>query len=105
MGGGDAAPPLSEQEIRRRQGDQPLQLDLEVGVFVAVDVALDDCLVGGGAGEVLLESVELALRAGEYGALRGEETERGTAGGRSVRVDCPEVDVIDEMLEINDLVA
>ena len=40
----------SQDKIARRQRLQPGQLDLEVGAGVAVDVAIDDGLVVGGAG-------------------------------------------------------
>src|SRR5258707_2414459 len=41
---------VSEDEVAGAERDQPLQLDSEVGVLVAVDVAFDDGLVVGRAG-------------------------------------------------------
>src|SRR5262245_52309027 len=67
----------SENEVRRAERDQPLQLDREVDMLVAVEVALDDGLVVGGAGGVLLEPVDLALDPGEGGAVGGGARERG----------------------------
>ena len=40
----------SQDKIARHQRLQPRQLDLEVGAGIAVDVAIDDGLVVGGAG-------------------------------------------------------
>jgi hypothetical protein len=89
-------------EIRRREVDQPGQLDLEIRRGVAVDVAFDHGDVGADL-IVDLEEAQPTPAAGECG--RADEDEVRVAIERAIGVDGREVDLVLPLDEIRDGIA
>src|SRR5262249_35881629 len=92
-----------QDEIFRRGIDDPVQLDLEVGNPVAVEIAADDRNVVGSAGLIELLVAKFACTAVKV--LRADESEGLIALFGRVRIDARKIDLVLSRMEVSDDIA
>src|SRR5215470_13487726 len=92
-----------QDEIFRRGIDDPVQLDLEVGNPVAVEIAADDRNVVGSAGLIELLVAKFACTAVKV--LRADESEGLIALFGRVRIDARKIDLVLPRMEVSDDIA
>ena len=99
----DILPCSLKCEIARGQFNKAGKLDLEIGLPVAIDVALDDGFVVSGARLVVLHVMQFTLLVVKV--VVGDELKCLVAGDPRFGINTGEIDVVDALVEIGNHIA